>query len=106
MSANKIVKIVLDLSIGTTLLTSPFCRAWKYHNHEAPVANPDNTRNNNVRLLILLMPASAPVTNTISHANIRTTIVRIAVATFEFVFRIPHFARIAVIPAKKEEPIA
>jgi hypothetical protein len=52
------------------------------------------------------MPASAPVTNTISHANIRTTIVRIAVATFEFVFRIPHFARIAVIPAKKEEPIA
>jgi len=70
------------------------------------VANPDNTRNNNVRLLILLMPASAPVTNTISHANIRTTIVRIAVATFEFVFRIPHFARIAVIPAKKEEPIA
>jgi len=28
------------------------------------------------------------------------------VATFEFVFRIPHFARIAVIPAKKEEPIA
>ena len=65
------------------------------------MANPDNTRNNNVRLLILLMPASAPVTNTISHANIRTTIVRIAVATFEFVFRIPHFARIAVIPAKK-----
>ena len=34
------------------------------------------------------------------------TIVRIAVATSESVLRMPHFARIAVIPAKNEEPIA
>ena len=32
--------------------------------------------------------------------------VRTAVATVESVFRMPHFAKIAVIPAKKAEPIA
>jgi hypothetical protein len=41
-----------------------------------------------------------------SHENNNTTTVRIAVATFESVFLIPHFARIAVIPAKNEDPIA
>ena len=47
-----------------------------------------------------------PATATISQEKNRTTAVRIAVATSESVFRIPHFARIAVIPAKKEEPTA
>ena len=41
--------------------------------------------------------------NTISHEKSSTTTVRIAVATEESVFRMPHFARIAVIPAKKAE---
>ncbi len=36
----------------------------------------------------------------------KTTIVLTAVATSESVFWIPHFARIAVIPAKKEDPTA
>ena len=53
-----------------------------------------------------LIPAPAPVIPTISQENASTTTVRIAVATSESVFRIPHFARIAVIPAKKEEPTA
>ena len=39
------------------------------------------------------------------HENNSTTTVRIAVATSESVFLIPHFAKTAVIPVKKEEPI-
>lgn len=41
------------------------------------------------------------VTKTMIHANNRTTIVRIAVATVESVSLIPHFANMEVIPAKK-----
>lgn len=37
---------------------------------------------------------------------ISTIIVRIAVATVEFVFFSPHFTRMDVIPAKKAEPNA
>ena len=36
--------------------------------------------------------------------KISTIMVRIAVATVESVFRIPHFARIDVTPAKNAEP--
>ena len=46
------------------------------------------------------------VIKTISQAKRSTTMVRIAVATVESVFLIPHFARIAVIPAKNAEPNA
>ena len=38
--------------------------------------------------------------STIIHENTKTTIVLIAVATFESVSRIPHFAKIDVKPAK------
>ena len=41
-----------------------------------------------------------------THAKIRTTMVRIAVATVESVFRMPHLARMAVTLAKNAEPIA
>ena len=43
---------------------------------------------------------------TISHENSRTTIVRMAVAVSESVFRMPHFARMDVSPAKSAEPNA
>ena len=52
------------------------------------------------------MALPIPVTTTIIHAKISTTIVLIAVATSESVLLIPHFARIEVIPAKKAEPTA
>ena len=52
------------------------------------------------------MPSCAPTTNTIIHEKTRTTIVRIAVATSESVWRIPHFARIDVSPANSAEPNA
>lgn len=52
------------------------------------------------------MPPNVPLMATISHENTSTTIVRIAVATSESVLRMPHFARMVVIPAKKEKPIA
>ena len=55
---------------------------------------------------IFTIPHMVPVPSTISQENKNTTIVRIAVATSESVLRIPHFARIAVIPAKNEDPIA
>ena len=44
-----------------------------------------------------------PTTNTMSHENARTTIVRSAVARSESVFLIPHLARIEVSPAKTAE---
>ena len=47
-----------------------------------------------------------PVIITMIHEKINTTIVRIAVAASESVFLIPHFARIAVNPAKTAEPNA
>ena len=47
-----------------------------------------------------------PVINTISHENASTTMVRMAVATVESVFRMPHLARMAVRPAKSAEPNA
>lgn len=40
------------------------------------------------------------------HENINTTMVRIAVATFESVFLIPLFAKIEVTPAKNADPTA
>ena len=70
------------------------------------LANPDKIRNSSVLPSICLIPPHVPVINTMSHENNNTTTVRIAVATFESVFLIPHFARIAVIPAKNEDPIA
>ena len=47
-----------------------------------------------------------PTTNTISQEKSSTTMVRTAVATVESVLRMPHLARIAVMPAKKAEPKA
>ena len=47
-----------------------------------------------------------PTMNTISHEKIRTTIVRMAVATVESVLRMPHLASTAVSPANSAEPNA
>jgi hypothetical protein len=43
---------------------------------------------------------------TISHEKSKTITVRIAVATCESVFFIPHLAKIDVIPAKNADPNA
>ena len=45
----------------------------------------------------------APTKNTIILEKIKTTIVLIAVATLESVFRIPHFANIEVSPANSAD---
>ena len=47
-----------------------------------------------------------PTTNTMVHAKASTTRVRMAVATVESVFRMPHLARMAVTPAKSADPAA
>ena len=52
------------------------------------------------------MVLAEPATNTISQENASTTMVRIAVAMSESVFLIPHFARMAVNPAKTDDKIA
>lgn len=41
-----------------------------------------------------------------NHENIKTTTVRMATATFESVFLIPHFASTDVMPAKNAEAAA
>lgn len=67
---------------------------------------PDKTRNNSVFSLISVIPDSVPVIKVITHEKTKTTMVRMAVATSESVFEIPHFASMEVIPAKKAEPVA
>ena len=52
------------------------------------------------------MVLAEPTTKTISQENASTTTVRIAVAMSESVFLIPHFARMAVNPAKTDDKIA
>ena len=47
-----------------------------------------------------------PTINTIIHENIKTTIVRSAVARSESVFLIPHFAKIEVNPANTADKTA
>ena len=47
-----------------------------------------------------------PTSNTMIHAKTRTTTVRIAVATVESVFWMPHLAKMAVTPAKNAEQTA
>ena len=67
---------------------------------------PDKTRNNKVFPPISVIPDIVPVKRTRIHEKTKTTTVRMAVATSESVFEIPHFASMEVIPAKKAEPIA
>ena len=71
------------------------------HSQNAPVASPESTRNSQVFGEMEVMLPAEPTMSTMTSDIISTTIVRIAVATVESVFLIPHFARIAVAPAKK-----
>lgn len=57
-------------------------------------------------MLSVEIVGAEPAIRTISHENISTIIVRTAVAASESVFLIPHFVRIAVMPAKNAEPKA
>ena len=70
------------------------------------MAAPDKTRNSRVFPLTEKIWLPDPTMPTIPQENSSTTMVRTAVATVESVFRIPHFARIEVMPAKKAEPAA
>lgn len=67
---------------------------------------PDKTRNNKVFPLITVIPDIVLVKRTRIHEKTKTAMVRMAVATSEFVFEIPHFSSMEVIPAKKAEPVA
>ncbi len=68
------------------------------------MAAPERIKKHIVPLSMENISDSEPVRKTISQENKRTTMVRTAVATLESVFRIPHFARMDVTPAKKAEP--
>ena len=70
------------------------------------MAKPDKIRNSSDFADIAEMVSADPTIKTITHAKSSTTMVRIAVATSESVFLIPHFARMDVIPAKKADRIA
>ena len=70
------------------------------------MASPESVRNSQVFPLISVIVPAEPTIITIIMDMISTTIVRTAVATVESVLRIPHFASIAVIPAKNAEPAA
>lgn len=67
---------------------------------------PERIRNSSDLGVIVDMVPAEPTISTMIHENSRITIVRIAVATSESVFLIPHFARIDVSPAKKADSIA
>ena len=70
------------------------------------MAKPDSSRNSRALPSRDWSWPCEPATNTMTQASIRTTMVRIAVATVESVCRMPHFASMAVTPAKKAEPAA
>ncbi len=70
------------------------------------MAAPDKIRNTkDLGVISEIVPAES-TTATISHEKASTTMVRRAVARSEFVFLMPHLARIEVIPAKKADNIA
>ena len=97
---------MLDLSIGTTRFTSPVLSALKQQSHEAPVASPERIRNTHVFPPSEVIFPPEPFIKTISHEKSSTITVRTAVAASESLRRIPHFASIAVIPAKNADPKA
>ena len=70
------------------------------------MARPDKTKNSHVAPPMDAICPPEPTKKTISQEKARTTRVRTAVATVESVCRIPHFANMAVTPAKKAEPNA
>ena len=100
------VNTVLDLSMGTTLLVSPICRALQKQSQDAPVASPDSVRKARARALRSARPCAAPVIHAISQANAATTTVRTAVARVESISLTPILARTAVSPAKTAEAAA
>ena len=70
------------------------------------MASPDKIRKSNDFAVIAEMVSAEPTISTIIHENSNTTTVLSAVATSESVSRIPHFARIEVIPAKNADKTA
>lgn len=67
------------------------------------MAIPDKTRNNQLLMLMFVIPWCDPVINTRPQATTNTTMVLIAVAKFEFIPVIPILARIDVSAAKNAD---
>lgn len=67
------------------------------------MARPERIRKIHVLALRDVMVGPEPTIHTISHEKSSTTMVRMAVAASESVFRMPHLARIAVSPANSAE---
>ena len=70
------------------------------------MAKPERIRKIQVFALSFVIPNPEPTIPTMSQEKSSTTMVRMAVAASEAVFLMPHFARIAVSPAKSAEPQA
>ncbi len=70
------------------------------------MANPDRIRKNRDLIPISVIVCRDPVRNTMIQENTSTTAVRSAVMTSESMDLVPHFARIAVSPAKRAERTA
>lgn len=68
--------------------------------------SPDRMRNKRGTGSILAICPWDPVMKTITQEKASTIMVRTAVATVESVVRMPHFAKMAVSPAKTAEPKA
>lgn len=98
--------MVLDLSMGATLFTSPGTGP-ENRRPGRPCGKAESTRNKHVLALIKPMVSMDPVRNTMIHENNNnTTPVRIAVATSESVSLTPIFDKTAVRPANKVDPKA
>ena len=67
------------------------------------MARPERIRKIHVLALRDVMVGPEPTIHTISHEKSSTTMVRMAVAASESVFRMPHLTRIAVSPANSAE---
>ena len=67
------------------------------------MARPERIRKIHVLALRDVTVGPEPTIHTISHEKSSTTMVRMAVAASESVFRMPHLARIAVSPANSAE---
>ncbi len=90
------VMTMLDLSIGTTLDTSPSWMALKKHSHDKPVVSPERIMKIHDLIEMSAAICQVSVIRTTIAAIIRTTTVRTAVPRFESTFVMPILAKMEV----------
>ena len=83
-------QMVLDLSIGNDLVHVAELQRAEIAQPRRAGREPERIRKTHVFALRPVMVGAEPTMATISHENSRTTIVRMAVAVSESVFRMPH----------------